>query len=331
EVLSSTGRFMEFVGRERLTVLNLPTAYWHELVDYLQTALMPPSVRLVVIGGEKASDAAWRRWKFRIGEAVKLINTYGPTETTVIATLHAARLDDETLPIGRPLPNVEVAVLDAKLKPVPVNETGDLYIGGFGVARGYLNRPELTAEKFIKNPLWKPGRTTDQSKFPRLYKTGDMARMRPDGSIEFVGRADEQVKIRGFRIELGEIEAALRSHASLKEAVVAAREDASGHKKLVAYFIPRAEANPNIGDLLTFLKSKIPPYMVPSAFVRLETLPMTPAGKVDRRALPEPGRERPDLGSQFVAPRTPMEEVIAQIWGQVLGLDSIGVDDNFFD
>ena len=331
DVLSSTSRFMEFVGRESLAVLNLPTAYWHELVDYLQTAFIPPSVRLVVIGGEKASDEAWRRWKFRVGESVKLINTYGPTETTVIATMHAARLDDETLPIGRPLPNVEVVILDAHLKPVSVDATGDLYIGGFGVARGYVNRPDLTAERVIKNPLWKADRSTDQSRFPRLYKTGDLARMRSDGSIEFLARADEQVKIRGFRIELGEIEAALRSHASLKEAIVVAREDVSGRKKLVAYFVPRTEENPNVGELLTFLKTKLPPYMVPSAFVRLETLPMTPAGKVDRQALPEPGRERPDLGSQFVAPRTPMEEIIAQIWGQVLGLDSIGVDDNFFD
>jgi amino acid adenylation domain-containing protein/FkbH-like protein len=346
EVLASTARFMEFVGRERLTVLNLPTAYWHELVDYLQTALMPPSVRLVIIGGEKASDEAWRRWKFRIGETVKLINTYGPTETTVIATMHAARLDDETLPIGRPLPNVETMILDAQLKPVGRGETGELYIGGLGVARGYLNRPELTAEKFIKNPLAGtanlPLRPPDPSRgradlpvcLPepsRFYKTGDLARMRPDGVIEFIGRVDEQVKIRGFRIELGEIEAALRSHSGLKEAVVAAREDASGRRKLVAYFIPCADATPSVGDLLSFLKTKLPPYMVPSAFVRLDSLPMTPAGKVDRRALPEPGRERPDLGAQFVAPRTPMEEVIAQIWERVLGLDGIGVDDNFFD
>jgi amino acid adenylation domain-containing protein/FkbH-like protein len=322
EVLASTARFMEFAGRERLTVLNLPTAYWHELVDYLQTALMPPSVRLVIIGGEKASDEAWRRWKFRIGETVKLINTYGPTETTVIATMHVARLDDETLPIGRPLPNVDTVILDAQLKPVAIGETGELHIGGFGVARGYLNRPELTAEKFIRNPL------ADKD---RLYKTGDLARLRADGVIEFVGRVDEQVKIRGFRIELGEIESILRSHPGLKEAVVAAREDVSGRKRLVAYFVPRAEAAPSVGDLLNFLKAKLPPYMVPAAFVRLDTLPMTPAGKVDRRGLPEPGRERPDLGRQFVAPRTPMEEVIARIWGQVLGLDSIGVDDNFFD
>ncbi|HWD93513.1 MAG TPA: amino acid adenylation domain-containing protein [Verrucomicrobiae bacterium] len=329
DVLSSTARFMEFTARERLTVLNLPTAYWHELVDYLQTALMPPSVRLVVIGGEKASDEAWRRWKFRIGEAVKLINTYGPTETTVIATLHAARLDDETLPIGRPLPNVETMILDAQLKPVGMGETGELYIGGFGVARGYLNRPELTAERFVSFPS--PAGQTHRSAERRFYKTGDLARMRADGVIEFVGRLDEQVKIRGFRIELGEIETALCSHPGLKEAVVAAREDVSGRKKLVAYFVPGANSAPSVGDLLALLKTKLPPYMVPSAFVQLPALPMTPAGKVDRRALPEPGRARPNLGRQFVAPRTPMEEVIAHIWGQVLGLDGIGVDDNFFD
>jgi amino acid adenylation domain-containing protein/FkbH-like protein len=329
EVISSTARFMEFAGRERLTVLNLPTAYWHELVDYLQTALMPPSVRLVIIGGEKASDEAWRRWKFRIGETVKLINTYGPTETTVIATMHVARLNDETLPIGRPLPNVETMILDAQLKPVSLGETGELYIGGPGVARGYLNRPELTAEKFISIPS-SVGQTC-RSAGRRLYKTGDLVRMRADGVIEFVGRSDEQVKIRGFRIELGEIETALRSHPGLKEAVVAAREDVSGRKKLVAYFVPCANTIPSIGDLLAFLKTKLPPYMVPAAFVQLQALPMTPAGKVDRRALPEPGRTRPDLGPRFVAPRTPVEEVITHIWGQVLGLDGIGVNDNFFD
>ncbi len=324
EVLSATSRFMEFVARERLTVLNLPTSYWHELVDYLQTALVPPSVRLVVIGGEKASDEAWRRWKFRVGEAVKLINTYGPTEATVIATLHDARLTDENLPIGRPLPNVETVILDANLKPVAIGETGELYIGGLGVARGYLNRPELTAEKFVQH-------RRQSGAASRFYKTGDLARMRDDGVIEFVGRADEQVKIRGFRIELGEIETALRSHSSLKEAVVTTCEDAAGRKKLIAYFVPGAGANPSVGDLLGFLKAKLPPYMVPAAFVRLDAMPMTPAGKVDRRNLPEPGRGRPDLSSPFVAARTPMEEVIARIWEQVLGLEGIGVHDNFFD
>lgn len=324
DVLSSTARFMDFVAREKLTVLDLPTAYWHELVDYLQTALMPKSVRLVIIGGEKASDEGWRRWKFRVGESVKLINSYGPTETTVIATMHKARLDDEVLPIGRPLPNVELLVLDADLQPVPIGHPGELYIGGAGVARGYLNRPELTAEKFIHNPAKGSGTS-------RLYKTGDMVRMRQDGVIEFLGRADEQVKIRGFRIEPGEIESVLRSHASLKEAVVVAREDGAGHKKLVAYFVPCANSIPNVGVLLGFLKSKLPSYMVPSAFVKLDSLPMTPAGKVDRHSLPEPGRDRPDLGAEFVAPRTPMEEVLAQIWSEVLSLDKIGVNDNFFD
>jgi amino acid adenylation domain-containing protein/FkbH-like protein len=329
EMLTSTTRFMEFATRERLSVLNLPTAYWHELVDYLQTALMPQSVRLVIIGGEKASDEAWRRWKFRVGEAVKLINTYGPTEATVIATLHAARLDDETLPIGKPLPNVETAILDTNLKPVAMGETGELFIGGLGVARGYLNRSELTAEKFISNPL--VNKTSEPVATSRFYRTGDLVRMRADGVMEFVGRVDEQVKIRGFRIELGEIEAVLRTHSSLKEAVIATRDDAVGRKKLVAYYVPCAGAAPNVGELLSFLKAKLPAYMVPSAFVRLDALPMTPAGKVDRRALPEPGRGRPDLGSEFVAPRNPMEEVIAHIWEDVLDLDGIGVNDNFFD
>jgi amino acid adenylation domain-containing protein/FkbH-like protein len=324
EVLSGTAKFMEFVTRERLTVLNFPTAYWHEIVDHLQTALMPPSVRLVIIGGEKASDEAWRRWKFQVGEAVKLINTYGPTETTVISTLHAARLNDEGLPIGRPLPNVETAILDSNLKAVAIGETGELFIGGVGVARGYLNRAELTAEKFVQ--LSVPGLNAR-----RFYKTGDLVRMRADGAMEFVGRADEQVKIRGFRVESGEVEAVLRSHSALKEAIVIAGEDAGGHKRLIGYYVPRDGESIGVSDLLAFLKGKLPAYMVPSAFVRLDTLPMTPAGKVDRRALPEPGRGRPELSSKFVAPRTPVEEVIAKIWEQVLELEGIGVEDNFFD
>lgn len=192
DVISSTARFVEFVGREQLTVMNLPAAYWHELVDYLQTALMPPSVRLVIVAG-KASDEAWRRWKFRIGETVKLVNTYGRTEATITAIMHSARLTDESVPIGRPLANVKIMVLDADRRPVAVGETGELYIGGPSVARGYLNQPELTAEKFFPNAL--SGETSQTQ--PRFYKTGDLARMRRDGLIEFLGRIDEAVKIDG--------------------------------------------------------------------------------------------------------------------------------------
>ena len=324
EVLSATAKFMEFVARERLTVLNLPTAYWHEVVDYLQTALMPPSVRLVVIGGEKASDEAWRRWKFRVGEAVKLINTYGPTETTVIATLHAARLDDDSLPIGRPLPNVETAVLDANLKPVAIGETGELFIGGIGVARGYLNRPELTAEKFVQHCV--SGLTAS-----RFYRTGDLVRMRKGGVIEFIGRADEQVKIRGFRIELGEIEAALRSHCWFERgdcciARGCGRTEETGRllcpaggrqfERERAFRLPESETSGLYGAV---------------GVCAIGHRADDSCGKWIAARLPEPGRGRPELSSRFVAPRTPMEEVIARIWEQVLGLEGIGVEDNFFD
>ena len=322
--LSSAERFLQMVRNESLSVLNVPTAYWHELVECVRAGEVPPSLRLVIIGGEKASDEAWRRWKDRAGSGVALINAYGPTETTVTATLHRAQPEDETLPIGKPLANVQAVILDGDLKPVPVGSTGELYIGGTGVARGYLNRPELTAQKFIGNPL-------KEISSPRLYKTGDMARFRPDGTIEFAGRVDEQVKIRGYRIELGEIETVLASHPDLKETIVVAREDRPGQKRLVAYYVPRQATAPRVSDLLKFLKERLPNYMAPAAFVEMQSLPLTPAGKVDRAALPEPGHERPELDQEFVAPRTPVEEVIAGIWAEVLGYNRVGVQDNFFD
>ena len=197
EVISSTTSFMQFAGREQLTVLNLPTAYWHEMVDHLQTALMPPSIRLVVIGGEKVSDEAWRCWKFHIGETVKLINTHGRTEAAMTATMHGACLTDESVPIGRPLANVKIMILDAQRKPVAVGEAGELYIGGPGLARGYLNQPELTSKKFLPNPLSVGANQTAS----RFYKTGDLARMRRDGVIEFLGRIDEPVKSHEFPIQ----------------------------------------------------------------------------------------------------------------------------------
>ncbi len=198
-----------------------------------------------------------------------------------------------------------------------------MHIGGAGVARGYLNRPELTAEKFIPDPFSaEPG--------ARMYKTGDLARYRPDGNIEFLGRADHQVKIRGFRIELGEIEAALGQHPAVREAVVLAREDAPGEKRLVAYVVAGARAADD-DDLRRFLKEKLPEYMVPAVFVLLDALPLMPNGKIDRRALPAPDRSRPELDKAFVAPRTPTEELLAEIWAQLLDIERVGVHDNFFD
>ena len=325
DAITSLAHFLRFVQDERLTVLNLPTAYWHELVEALAGHPLPASLRLVVIGGERASEAAYQRWKEHSGGRVKLINTYGPTETTVIATTYAAHANDNgTLPIGRPIANTQVFILDAALEPVPVGTTGELFIGGAGVARGYLRRPELTAEKFIPNPFEPEG------SFERLYRTGDLARCRPDGNIEFVGRADQQIKIRGYRIELPEIETVLLAHPGVKDAVVAAREDAPAQKRLVAYFVSRQQPLA-ISELREFAKSKLPPHMVPGAFVRLEALPLSPAGKVDRLALPAPDHTRPDLVVAFVAPRTPLEEALAKVWSEVLQLDQIGIRDDFFD
>ena len=229
-----------------------------------------------------------------------------------------------TVPIGRPLPNAQAFLLDRRRQPVPVGIPGELHVGGSCVARGYLNQPELTAEKFIPNPF-----STEPA--ARLYKTGDLARYLPDGNIEFLGRTDHQVKIRGFRIELGEVEVTLGRHPAVREALVTAREDVPGDKRLVAYILPHPGQVYTISDLCDFLKGKLPDYMVPAAFVVLDALPLTPHGKVDRLALPAPDQARPELRESFAAPRTPIEKILAEIWAEVLRLERVGVHDNFFE
>jgi acyl carrier protein len=211
--------------------------------------------------------------------------------------------------------------LDSYLQPVPIGVPGELYISGIGLARGYLNRPDLTAEKFIQNPFIKS----------KLYKTGDLARYLPDGNIEFLGRIDHQVKIRGFRIEIGEIEAVLSQHPSVRKAVVMAREDEPGNKRLVAYVIPSAETVQTSPILSSYLKEKLPEYMVPSAYVMLKNFPLTPNGKVNRKALPSPDKIRPDLTATFVEPRTPIEKMLVEIWAKVLSIQQVGIYDNFFE
>ncbi|MBU6346822.1 MAG: amino acid adenylation domain-containing protein, partial [Cyanobacteria bacterium REEB494] len=252
-----------------------------------------------------------------------LWNLYGPTETTIWSTTQLIHRPD-AISIGRPIANTQIYVLDCLLQPRPIGVVGDLYIGGEGVARGYLNRPELTAERFIPNPFG-PG---------RLYKTGDLARWLPDGNIEYLGRVDHQVKIRGFRIELGEIEAVLGSHPAVQTCVVVAREDAPGDKRLVAYLVEAApgllptDTRERVAALRSHLQSRLPDYMVPGAFVWLDALPLTPNGKVDRRALPAP--ESSVSSESHAAPRTASEQALAEIWQQVLRVDQVGVQDNFF-
>ncbi|MFO0762765.1 MAG: amino acid adenylation domain-containing protein [Byssovorax sp.] len=253
-----------------------------------------------------------------------LWNMYGPTETTIWSTVHRIQPGEETVLIGRPIANTQVYVLDARLSLAPIGVAGELYIGGDGLAHGYLHRPSLTSERFVPSPF---GPTPEA----RLYRTGDRARLRPDGALEFLGRADQQVKIRGYRIELDEVTAALEQHPAVRQAVVVARDDGSGDKRLVAYLVASAEGAPAPEELRAFLRQKLPEMMVPAAFVRMDALPLTPNGKIDRRALPAP--ESGDIhGTQgLVLPRDETESMLAAIWCDVLGLQTVGVLDSFFD
>ncbi|MBC8427806.1 non-ribosomal peptide synthetase [bacterium] len=285
------------------------------------------SIRLILVSGEALHLSTCRKAQRVFGHYALVVNQYGPTECTMTSTYYPIlkpQSDRDIVLIGKPISNSQIYILDDYLNPAPIGVPGQLHIGGVGLGRGYLNRSELTAETFIPNPFSdKPG--------TRLYKTGDLARWLPDGNIEFLGRLDNQVKLRGFRIELEEIEAVLNQHPAVQEAVVLMREDDPDNKRLVAYVVSVQENALTISELQSFLKEKLPDYMVPSAFVMLDALPLTPNGKVDRRALPAPDRTRPELEETFVAPHTPIASLIAEVWQEVLGVEKVGVYDNFFD
>ncbi|NJO96370.1 MAG: amino acid adenylation domain-containing protein [Pleurocapsa sp. CRU_1_2] len=353
EMLSSIPDFLQQCHCLGVTVLDLPTAFWHQLASQLTATMpLPETLRLVIIGSESALPDRLKIWQQQVGQRVRLVNIYGPTETTIGATLcdlSRSIADETTVPIGRPIRNVQAYILDSYLQLVPVGVPGELYIGGVGVARGYLNQPELTIERFIPNPFEKSEVTKAlaacsqksevNSQFllptsyflpPTLYKTGDLARYRLDGNIEFLGRIDRQVKIRGFRIELEEIEAVMSQHPGIRETAIVVREDRPGNKCLVAYLVHKPQQTLTITELRSFLKEKLPEYMVPSIFMQLDALPLTPNGKVDRRSLPEPEQTRDELETAYVAPRTPLEQQLAEIWAQVLGIETVGIHDNFF-
>lgn len=281
------------------------------------------SLRRVICSGEALPHELQERFFARLPEA-ELHNLYGPTEAAVDVTYWACRRGDErlTVPIGRPVANTQIYVLDGQMRPVPVGVSGELYIGGVQVGRGYVRRDDLTAERFVPDPFSRtPG--------ARLYKTGDLARHLSDGAIEYLGRTDFQVKIRGQRIELGEIEACLRKQSNVRDCVVVAREGTPGYQRLVAYVVAR-QAAPSTAEMKEHLSQQLPQYMVPSAFVFLKALPLTSSGKVDRKALPAP--EHSDIQkATYVAPRTPIEEVLAELWQTVLGIEQVGIHDNFFD
>ncbi|WP_437667767.1 amino acid adenylation domain-containing protein [Sorangium sp. So ce1182] len=313
-------------GHEDFSLVKITPAHLELLQRLLPRERAAGRARALIIGGEALSWEALAFFQTH-APATRLVNEYGPTETVVGCCVYEAPADGGKtgpVPIGRPIANTQLYVLDAHRQPVPIGVPGELYIGGAGVARGYLNRPELTAERFIEDPFRaEPG--------ARLYKTGDLCRWLPDGTLEYLGRLDHQVKVRGFRIELGEIESVLVQHPSVREAVVVAREDAPGDKRLVAYVVAREAPLPAVSELRSYVQSKLPEYMVPAAFVELSALPLTANGKVDRKALPAPDQAQTEQGSTFVAPRTPVEEVLAGIWAEVLHLERVSVLDSFFD
>jgi amino acid adenylation domain-containing protein len=274
-----------------------------------------PALRTVATAGEACPAELVERW----APGRCFLNAYGPTENTVCASMARCRPDGSKPSIGRPMDNVRAYVLDGRRQPLPVGVPGELYLGGVGLARGYHNRPELTAEKLVADPFGaEPG--------ARLYRTGDLVRWLPDGRLDFLGRIDRQVKVRGFRIELGEVEAALAAHPAITEAVAEVRGD-----RLVAYFVADALAAPSAGELRHALKERLPEYMVPSAFVRLDAFPLTPNGKVDRKALPAPEAARPELGQAYAVPKNPLQELLAGVVASVLGLEKVGIHDSFFD
>ncbi|HYO59461.1 condensation domain-containing protein, partial [Archangium sp.] len=312
----------------RILVESGVTSLWLTAGLFEQMQAQQPEalgkVRQVLAGGDVLPVGRVRE---RLASGGVLINGYGPTENTTFSTCYRMEKVEQvgaTVSIGRPIANTTAYVLDEQMQPVPVGVPGELYVGGEGLAVGYVGQPELTAERFVPHPFsGKPGE--------RLYRTGDVVRYLPGGELEFIGRRDAQVKIRGFRIELGEVEAALAQHPAVSAAAVVVREDVPGNKRLVAYVVPEPARDADAAVLRTFLKERLPEYMVPAAFVSMEVLPLTPNGKVDRRALPAPEEAQAGAEASFVAPRSPGEELVAGIWAQLLGVAKVGVHDNFFE
>ncbi|RIK37175.1 MAG: non-ribosomal peptide synthetase, partial [Chloroflexi bacterium] len=324
EVLLSPSELARTLRQYGITTLFLTTALFNQIAQTAGSAFK--EMRHVLFGGE-AVIPHWVAEVLTHGPPQRLLHVYGPTENTTFSTWY---LVDEvppgatTIPIGRSLANDAVYILDRHLNPVPVGIVGELYLSGPGLARGYFNHPALTAEKFLPNPYAsEPG--------ARMYRTGDLARFLPNGNVEFLGRTDHQVKLRGFRIELGEIEAVLGQHPAVQQAVVLLHQNIQGEKKLIAYVVPVKSSRPTVTDLYSHLQQRLPDYMIPGAFILLNELPLTPNGKLDRQALPAPDTIRPELVNAYEPPRNKVEETLATIWADLLGIERVGIYDNFFE
>ena len=311
-------------SRRQFSLVKLTPAHLELLNQLLPSLEAAAQTKALVIGGEPLFGKTLHEWR-QNAPNTRLINEYGPTETVVGCSFYEVTNETslaEGILIGRPIANTQIYILDSHLQPVPIGVPGELHIGGAGLALGYLNRPQLTQEKFIPNPF-----STDPNS--RLYKTGDLARYLNDGNIEYLGRIDNQVKIRGFRIELGEIEAVLVTHPKVRSTVAIAKEDNSLCQRLVAYIVSHSQP-PSTNELRSFLKQKLPDYMVPAVFMFLEALPLNTHGKVDRRALPEPDASLINT-ENYIMPSTETEKIIAGVWQKVLQLDRVGINDNFFE
>ncbi len=309
----------EAIQKYRITTMWLTSALFNSVIDTDPKAL--EGVCQLLTGGEALSVNHIER-AIKALPSTQIINGYGPTESTTFACCYQIppQLDNsiQSIPIGKPIGNTQIYILDSFLQPVPIGISGEIYIGGAGLARGYLNRLELTEEKFIPNPFGSG----------KLYKSGDIARYRHDGNIEYIGRIDNQVKIRGFRIEIGEIESVLSQHPKVRSTVVTVREDNPSDKRLVTYVVAQKTT---VIELKTFLQDRLPSYMIPSAFVFLEAMPITPNGKIDYRSLPAPDTSIVQLGPEFVLASNPTEELLAKIWTNILRVERVGIHDNFFD
>jgi amino acid adenylation domain-containing protein len=323
--------FSKLLEKERLTVLNLPTPFWVEWMKDLSRsgARLPDDLRLVVAGSDTVLPTHFRMWRELADERVRWLNAYGLTETAITTTIWEPDPYLEELngcvPIGRPIANAQVYVLDRHLNPMPVGVPGELMIGGACLARGYLNLPEMTSEAFIANPL-------AESAGARLFKTGDRGRYLSSGNIEFLGRIDDLIKVRGFRVDPSEIEVVLRQHSQISDAVVVAQKSPSGEQRLVVYLVASDEGSEAlVKQLRSSLEEQLPPYLMPSSFVFLKAFPLTPSGKLDRRLLPPPGSSGPAMEREYVPARTSFEQELAAIWTEVLGLESVCIFDNFFD
>jgi amino acid adenylation domain-containing protein len=342
EIILSPQDFAQEIRQQEISVLFLTTALFNQMAREMPSSFR--SLRYLLFGGE-AVDARCVQAVMKEGAPQHLLHVYGPTENTTFTCWYEVQdVAATSIPIGRAIANTQIYLLDTHLKPVPIGVTGEIHISGDGLARGYLNRPDLTAERFIPNPFKKAEVRSmkDETENPlltsftlhpslRLYKTGDLARYLPDGNLEFVGRTDDQVKLRGFRIELGEMEMVLKEHPAVQETVVMLRDDAAGvagDRSLVAYVVPNRELNLTTSELRDFLKTKLPNFMLPTAFVVLETLPLTPNGKIDRKALPAPNVVIGLPGNQL--PRTSVEANLVQIWAEILK-QQVGISDNFFE